>query len=136
MNRKKTSLFAFSIAAIVLAALTPGAALAAPEHQVILEIEFEGESCESTLVTVSAQSCDGDELAAELTAELDDELGAAGCGFAAQGDWQCFWTAQAGCTQVRERATLEPGADCKDGGLQGQIFRPLGIYGFFNFDTF
>lgn len=117
---------------LALLALLATPALAAPEHQIILELRFEGSTCPTTLVTVSAQSCDPLELATQLEDELDEEAlgGPVGsfCAFSFPDDeYQCVWSPPAGCTQVQERATLETGTgtECTDTVLEGRIFRPV-----------
>ncbi len=153
---RKVSPIVSSTAALALLILVSGPAQAADGHQIILELEFDCSECTgdcpSDLVTVSAQSCSGTELAAELQAELranDLDAGAFGaiCGFgtvAPRG--QCVWTAPAGCERLRERATLEPATepgpeeDCSDDtALSGMIFRATSLgatVGAFNFDIF
>ena len=136
MNRNKTSLFTVFYAALALAILTPGTALAADENMIIIELELDGASCPSTLVTISAQACDGDDLATRLEDELDAEfVGPVGCTFdAATGLGDCFWSRPSGCAEVRARASLEPGTTCGDASIQGQIFLPIGTFGVFGFE--
>lgn len=138
MNRLKKNRCALVLTlAFALFTLAAGAAQAGDEHRASLTLELEG-SCQFTMVTINAVSCDIDDLATALEAGLD----AAGlkaknglrnpfCGVVtatSEDDLECVWPMPDGCEQVSEAFELEPGTDCTgDTGLNGSIFRPVFI---------
>lgn len=149
MHRPRRNRHALVVTSMfVLLALAAGAAQAAPAHQVILELELEGAGCPGVtltapplpppvnLITISSQSCELDVLIDELEAELLRE-GLPGSAFCAAitgptptlDDFQCFWVIPAGCTQVRERLTLETGTMCAGDNLRGETQGPLPFIG-------
>ena len=121
MDRRKISLTVIPGAAILLAALAPGAAPATAEHQIIVELELEGDACPAALVIVSAQGCDTGELAEDLCAELVDKgLSAESC--SPDSDHKvCAWSIPPTCTELRNRMTLESGPDCGDDSLEAKF---------------
>jgi len=142
-------LFLFVLALVVTPAVTQ-----AQDHLIVIELELNDAGAPGSCpidspVVISAADCDGggvgggDDIAAKLQQGLID-AGLVGSGIstfclfaAGPGDYECVWTVPAGCTQDRERYTIERGCG-GNASITATIFEPMsfgsGYLGFFFFE--
>lgn len=136
MDRKTlTVLIPLSCCLLLVALAAPAAA--ASQHAVTLEWVFTGASCPLSTVVVSASSCDGDDIATELSSEMTSAgLSVLTCAyFPTNDDWECAASFPTSCTLVDTTMSIKPGFDCTDDMIQGQNYGPSGSYVIFIYDV-